>query len=276
MTNKYFVVTLSCFLGFVSSLNAQNQGEQLFSQKCSACHTVGRGKLIGPDLANIQTRRTEEWIIKFVQSSQSVIKSGDSTAIAVFNQHNKIVMPDQDLTANQIKSIINYITTNSPDASNPNTKTPAQIFSAALVTSTDIERGKNLFQGTAKFSNGGPACISCHNVNNQAIFNGGLLAKDLTTAFARLSPAGVDGILRNPPFPAMVNGFGLAPLTDQEVKDLLAFLYHTDSQGESQINPLQSQFTLLIGIILGLNIALVVLLFMWQRVKKYSVNFYNN
>ena len=116
----------------------------------------------------------------------------------------------------------------------------------------------------------------CHNVNNQAIFNGGLLAKDLTTAFSRLSPAGVDGILRNPPFPAMVNGFGSSPLTNQEVKDLLAFLYHTDSQGESQTNPLQSQFTLLIGIIVGLNIALVVFLFMWQRVKKYSVNFFNN
>ena len=158
MIKKYFLITLTCFFTFIISSSAQNQGEQLFSQKCSACHTVGRGKLIGPDLANVQDRRTEEWIMKFVQSSQSVIKSADSTAIAIFNQHNKVVMPDQDLTANQIKSIINYITTNSPDASNPNTKTPSQIFSAASVTSSDIERGKNLFQGTTKFSNGSPAC----------------------------------------------------------------------------------------------------------------------
>lgn len=276
MIKKYFLIALSCFLTFITLSNAQNQGEQQFKQKCTACHTVGGGKLIGPDLADVHIRRTEEWIIKFVQSSQSLIKSGDTEAIAVFDQHNKVIMPDQDLNASQIKSILEFIAVNSPDANNPSQKTPAQIFSAALVTSADIERGKNLFQGTAEFSNGGPACIACHNVNNQAIFNGGLLAKDLTTAFSRLSPAGVDGILRNPPFPAMVNGFGLAPLTDQEVKDLLAFLYHTDSQGESQINPLQSQFTLLIGIILGLNIALVVFFFMWQRVKKYSVNFYNN
>ena len=184
-------------------------------------------------------------------------------------------MPDQDLNANQIKSIISYITTNSPDASNPNAKTPAQIFSAASVTTSDIERGKNLFEGTAKFSNGGPACISCHNINNQSMFNGGLLAKDLTTAFSRLSPAGVDGILRNPPFPAMVNGFGLAPLSEQEVKDLLAFLYNSDSKGEAIISYIQSQFDLLIGIIVGLNISLIILLFMWRRVKKYSVNFFN-
>ena len=257
MIKKFFMITFGCFFTFIISSNAQNQGELLFLQKCTACHTIGGGKLVGPDLSNVHTRRTEEWIIKFVQSSQSVIKSGDSTAIAVFDQHNKVVMPDQDLNANQIKSILTYITANSPDANNPNIKTPSQIFNASSVSDLDIQRGKNLFQGTTKFSNGGPACISCHNINNQAIFNGGLLAKDLTTAFSRLSPAGVDGILRNPPFPAMVNGFGLAPLTDEEVRDLLAFLYHTDRQGESQTNPWLSQFTLLIGIILGLDLSLI-------------------
>ena len=108
------------------------------------------------------------------------------------------------------------------------------------------------------------------------MFNGGLLAKDLTTAFSRLSAAGVDGILRNPPFPAMIDGFGLAPLTDQEVKALLAFLYNANSKGEVQLSPLQTQFDLLIGIIVEINIALAIFFFMWQRVKKYSVNFFNN
>jgi cytochrome c2 len=257
-------------------LNAQNQGEQLFSQKCTACHTIGGGKLVGPDLANVHVRRTEEWIIKFVQSSQNVIKSGDSTAIAVFDQHNKVIMPDQDLNANQIKSIIAYVSANSPDANNPNQKTPAQIFNASSVTDLDIQKGKNLFEGLTKLINGGAACIFCHNINNQVMFNGGLLAKDLTTAFSRLSAAGVDGILRNPPFPAMMNAFDSAPLTDQEIKELLAFLYSTDKRGDIQLSPLQTQFDFLIGIIIGLNIVLSVFFFMWQRVKKYSVNFFNN
>lgn len=276
MIKKYFLITLSSFLTFITSPNAQNQGEQLFKQKCTACHTLGGGKLIGPDLINVQTRRTEEWIVKFVQSSQSVINSGDTAAIAVFNQHNKVIMPDQDLTANQIKSIVSYIASNSPDASNPNQKTPLQIFNASSITPADIERGKNIFEGLTKLTNGGPACISCHNINNQVMFNGGLLAKDLTTAFTRLSAAGVDGILRNPPFPAMVNAFGSTPLTDKEVKDLLAFLYYTDSKGEVLLSPIQTQFDLLIGIIIGINIVLGIFFLMWQRVKKYSVNFFNN
>ncbi len=276
MISKYYLIALCCFFAVTISLNAQNQGEQLFKQKCTACHTVGGGKLIGPDLANVHIRRTEEWIIKFVHSSQSVIKSGDTTAVAVFNQHNKVVMPDQDLNNNQIKSIIDYVAANSPDANNPNQKTLTQIFNFASITAADIEKGKNIFEGLTKLTNGGPACISCHNINNQVMFNGGLLAKDLTTAFSRLSAAGVDGILRNPPFPAMVNAFGSTPLTDHEVKDILAFLYYADSKGEVQLSPLQTQFDLLIGIIIGINIALGIFFLMWQRVKKYSVNFFNN
>lgn len=272
MINNYFFITLICILICIISLNAQNQGEKIFSQQCAACHTIGGGKLIGPDLANVQTRRTEAWIIKFVQSSQGVIKSGDTAAIGLFNQYNNIIMPDHALAANQIKSIIEYITTNSPNANNPNKKTPAQIFSASSITEADIEKGKNLFEGLTKLTNGGPACISCHNINNQVMFNGGLLAKDLTTAFSRLSAAGVDGILRNPPFPAMIDGFGKDPLTDQEIRGLLSFLYSTDKRGDVQLSALQTQFDLLIGMIVGVNIALGIFFFMWQRVKKYSVN----
>ena len=269
---KNFLVILICFYSLTVSLNAQNQGDQLFLQRCKVCHTIGDGKLIGPDLANIQNRRTKEWIIKFVQSSQSLIKSGDSVAVAVFNQHNKVVMPDQDLNANQIKSIIEFIAINSPDANNPSQKTPAQIFSPALVTNLDIERGRKIFDGTSRLTNNGPSCISCHNVNYAGMFNGGLLAIYLTGAFTRLGAAGIDGILRNPPFPSMVNGFGSSPLTDEEVKSLLAFLYETNKKSALQFSSLQLQFTLLLGIVVGLNIVLIVLLIRWHSVKKYSTN----
>ncbi|MFA3782476.1 cytochrome c [Melioribacteraceae bacterium 4301-Me] len=268
----YKEIFLFIILLLYTSLQAQSEGEKIFSKRCTACHTIGSGKLIGPDLANVNKRRSEEWIIKFVQSSQSVIKSGDSTAVAVFEANNKVVMPDQDLTPAQIKSIISYIAANSPDANNPNAKVPLQIFNASLITQADIERGKKLFMGEVRFANGGPACISCHNVNNVGMFNGGLLAKDLTNAFTRLSAAGIDGIIRNPPFPAMIDGFGQKSLTDQEIKDLLAFLYNADLQGTAQLSPLQSQLDLLIGVVLILNIVLVIFLFAWQRVKKYSVN----
>ena len=51
-----------------------------------------------------------DWIIKFVQSSQGVIKSGDKEATALFAKFNNIPMPDHgDLSADNIKNIVAYI-----------------------------------------------------------------------------------------------------------------------------------------------------------------------
>jgi len=255
----------------ISLINAQSEGENLFKQKCVACHSIGSGKLVGPDLANISKRRTEQWIIKFVQSSQALIKSGDSIAVAVFEENNKIVMPDHDLTPNQIKSIISYIGKNSPDTKTLLAKSTSQSFNASLVTQADITKGKELFEGTIKFANGGTSCITCHNVNIPGSFHGGRLARDLTNVFSRLGAAGIDGILRNPPFPAMIDGFGTKPLTDEEIRSILAYLYNADLQSVNQ-SSLQSQFDLLIGTIIILNIFLAIFFILWERVKKYSVN----
>ena len=37
---------------------AQEPGEQLFQTNCSACHTVGGGRLVGPDLAGVPEKRS--------------------------------------------------------------------------------------------------------------------------------------------------------------------------------------------------------------------------
>jgi cytochrome c2 len=86
---------------------AQN-GEATFKQTCSACHSIGKGKLVGPDLKDVHTRRKEDWIIKFVKGSQAFIKSGDADAKAIFDEFN-MVMPDQNLSDADIKAVIAYI-----------------------------------------------------------------------------------------------------------------------------------------------------------------------
>ncbi len=275
MTKTAFLISLHFFFTFSMELSAQNNGELIFSQKCTACHTIGEGKRVGPDLADILKRRDEDWLIKFIRSSQELIKSGDPVAKTVFEENNKVVMPDHSFSTNEIKDIIKYISTNSPDPNNPNKKTPAQIFNALSITQSDINHGKNLFEGTTRFANGGAACISCHNVEIPGVFSGGTLSKDLTTAFTRVSPAGIDGILRSLPFPAMTKNFEDHPLTDKEVKDLLAFLYYTDNRTLYEIYSGKGDVTFLVLSVLGINIALLLLLINWKRVKKYSVNSYN-
>ncbi|MCO6473546.1 MAG: cytochrome c [Melioribacteraceae bacterium] len=270
INNKILKVFLIVCL--FQSLEAQDSGQKIFFEKCTACHTIGEGKRVGPDLANVHQRRDADWLVKFILSSQSLINSGDSIAAAVFEENNKVIMPDQPLSESELKSVIEYISTNSPDPNNPNIKTPKQIFNPTVVTQADIERGKKLFEGTVEFENGGVPCVVCHTVQLPGVFDGGTLAKDLSMAFTRLSPAGVDGIIRNPPFPAMVNSFADKPLTDQEVKDLLAFLYYSDDWNLYQNFSGNGDIIFLAVSIFSLNIVFLFFLWKWRKVKKYSVN----
>lgn len=210
-------------------LTAQTEGEQLFNRVCVACHTINKGRLVGPDLANITDRRPEEWIISFVQSSQTVIKSGDAYATNLFQQFNGLVMPDNPFTADQIRSIIQYISANSP-AGGAAESTPAQVIGRPLseATAEDVAAGENLFVGRTRFAKGGPSCNSCHHVNDTQVPTGGALAKDLTHAFSRLGDGAIRSLMNRPAFPAMQAAFAGKPLTDEEVFQLTAYLQSAD------------------------------------------------
>jgi mono/diheme cytochrome c family protein len=89
---------------------AQIEGEQLFSTICVACHTIGNGRLVGPDLKDVDKKVSGKWMKAFIRSSQTVIKGGDKTANDLFTEYGSIVMPDQlTFTDEQIGSIIAYI-----------------------------------------------------------------------------------------------------------------------------------------------------------------------
>jgi len=85
------------------------KGKEIFSLRCAACHSVNK-QLTGPALAGVYERRELSWIVNFVRSSQKLVKNGDKDAIALYEQFNKIPMPDHsDLSEEDIKSIIDYI-----------------------------------------------------------------------------------------------------------------------------------------------------------------------
>lgn len=97
-------------IGF--TLNAQEniaEGEKLFKANCSSCHTIGKGLLVGPDLKAVTNKYPEDWLIKWIRSSQTLVKSGDPNAVKIFERYNKSIMPDNSLSDEQIKNILSYI-----------------------------------------------------------------------------------------------------------------------------------------------------------------------
>src|SRR5574340_788671 len=101
-----FPFTISIFLILSSVSIAQDSGEQLFKSICTACHTIGKGRLVGPDLQGINDKMPQDWLIKFIRSSQTMVKSGDPDAVKIFNEFAKVPMPDNQFSDDQIKAIL--------------------------------------------------------------------------------------------------------------------------------------------------------------------------
>lgn len=250
-------------LPFVSVL-AQKSGEAIFKESCTACHTIGKGKLVGPDLANVQNRHSEEWIKNFVKSSTTVIKSGDKYADSLFHAFNQMPMPDHpNLTDADINGLIAYIAEKS--------SAPQSETASADIPPGDPKIGKSLFVGNVRFVNRGAACNSCHNVDMKGFMSGGALGKDLTHAVTRLTPEGVRGIITGLPFPQMKETYNKQPLTPQETSNIVAFLETVDKTTPAKITSEAGNYLLVWGAA-GIMILLILFSIFWFRRKSRSVN----
>ncbi|WP_276480362.1 c-type cytochrome [Paraflavitalea pollutisoli] len=84
-------------------------GKELFVANCGACHMIDKD-ITGPALAGIESRRSKEWLHRFIRNNQEVLASGDSAALKVYNDWNKTPMSVfPALTDEQIESILAYI-----------------------------------------------------------------------------------------------------------------------------------------------------------------------
>jgi cytochrome c2 len=110
MKKKITISAITLLLSvFVFSIPPTDEGKMLFTSRCASCHNVNK-VVVGPALAGVTDRHTEDWIVHFVHSSQTVIKSGDEKAVALYEKFNKVPMPDHmDLSAESIKGILAYI-----------------------------------------------------------------------------------------------------------------------------------------------------------------------
>lgn len=137
------------------------------------------------------------------------------------------------------------------------------------VMQPEAQAGKKLFEGSSGFLNGGPACISCHNVNHKELIGGGLFAKDLTKVYDRMGE-GIAAWLGAPPFPAMASSYQNHPLTENERNKLMAFFKHATEVGK-ETKEVKNQSMMLVGGLVGLGCILAWISIVWFKRKKGTV-----
>ncbi|GGX13564.1 c-type cytochrome [Aquimarina muelleri] len=85
------------------------KGEELFKSLCAACHKRYK-KMTGPALFGVEDKYEREWIYSWIKNSAAMIASGDSQAIAIYEEYNKTAMNAfPQLSNTDIDNIIAYV-----------------------------------------------------------------------------------------------------------------------------------------------------------------------
>ncbi len=167
MKTKHIIAAVALVAISFAKTYAQDGGT-LFRTNCGACHTVGKGKLVGPDLKGVQDRHTEEWILKWVKGSQSMVKAGDKDAVKLFNDNSMIPMPDQALADNDIKTILAFIKTEGAPVS-ASAATPAAPSTSAAVQPSGSDNITAATQKVAEDEKAGPSFIASLGFTNYLV-----------------------------------------------------------------------------------------------------------
>jgi mono/diheme cytochrome c family protein len=237
-------------------LQSTADGQAIFQAQCAACHTIGGGVLVGPDLKGIAQQRDPAWLARFIAQPSKLLAEGDPTAAALLQQFNNVKMPDLGLTQAQVASIIAYLEAQGGGTGTPQ---PTQPLTATLPAG-DSKRGENLFLGIAHLQAGGPPCMGCHSIDKAGLLGGGVLGPNLTGASAKYGDAGLAAALANIPFPTMKPIFAKWPLAPEEQADLRAFL--EAEAGQPQAN---TEWLVLGLSLAGLFGAMIVIWFLWRH-----------
>ncbi len=120
MKSKFILSLLSFFIlcdAAYAGGDPVGNGNAIFTAQCSGCHDV-KLQVVGPALSGVTQRHDIDWIVKFVKSSQSLVKNNDKDAVELFNKYNHIIMPDHpDMSEADVKNIMAYINIASLDLS---------------------------------------------------------------------------------------------------------------------------------------------------------------
>lgn len=237
-----------------------------FREKCKSCHTIGGGRLAGPDLKNVTQRQDREWLVGFMMNPQSFIDRGDAYATKLLEEYRSVMPVVSGMTRERCEKLLDLIDAES--------KLEESQFKGVQIsnkpfTDTDRALGRDLFLGKQRLQNGGAACISCHSMHDTPLLGGGALAverqqSDLTNVYERLEGRKVlSNWLAAPATETMQPIFKDHAMTSDEIHALVA--YFEASAGDGPAQPAQSRVAFLLMGLLGAAAVIFGFDAIWKR-----------
>lgn len=81
----------------------------LFEQRCAACHTIGGGKRVGPDLYGVSERRDIDWLVRWITRPDEMLAAKDPIAVRLLGESGQIPMPNLGIQESEARELIDYI-----------------------------------------------------------------------------------------------------------------------------------------------------------------------
>jgi protein SCO1/2 len=86
-----------------------DHGQYVFASHCAACHTVGRGDFIGPDLKGVTEARETAWLRRFIATPDKMLSERDPLTVSLFAKYKKVIMPNLRLADVDVEAVIGYL-----------------------------------------------------------------------------------------------------------------------------------------------------------------------
>ena len=245
-----------------TTASAQQQAADYFRQNCATCHTIGGGRLTGPDLKDVDQRKDRAWLVQWLQNPKAVLDAGDPYAQKLLQDSRGVVMPAVGgMNATIANGLLDLIAAES--------RLPRSAFAGSQIsdrpfTAQDVAIGGQIFNGQRRLAAGGPPCVSCHTMRGLGGLSGGRLGPDLTLVYERLQGRkGLSAWLTNPASPTMAPVFRTTQIQPDEILLLVAYFEDAAKKGgQDDSSALLNFFLLGAG---GMVVGLVALDAIWKK-----------
>ncbi len=250
-----FLVGALMVLGAFPLVASAQETAAYFKQNCYSCHTIGGGRLVGPDLKDVSNRKDRDWLVRFILNPQAMIDRGDPYAKQILEEARGVVMPPvAGLSRDRADQILDFIEV---ESALEKSQFEGMKFSDRPFTPADVALGHALFTGREKFKKGGPPCISCHTVRGLTLLGGGRLGVDLTKVSERIGGRKpLSAWLVSPATVTMQPVFRNNPLDAEEILPLVAYFEDAAKQSgdDDSVAPLAFFLMGLAGMVLVLGL----------------------
>jgi cytochrome c2 len=217
-----WVILVLLVMGIAPDSSLAQDRVEDFRLNCTSCHTIGGGRLVGPDLRDVTQRKDRAWLARFIVDPKSVLDSGDAYALELRNEARGVLMPTvPGMTIDRAMNLLDLI---EAESAQEKSQFAGIQISDRPFTPEDIRVGREIFLGPRRLAAGGAPCVSCHSVNGIGVLAGGKLGPDLNAVFERLNGRkGLATWLSAPATPTMQAVYKNHPLESEEILPLVAY-----------------------------------------------------